>query len=103
MDLKVAIEEVDSGFNRSLPLVWLHYNVVEGHFEYYSERCPPRREGWVVRLPDSSSDESPSPKPGPKSNANKVASDYLGKVVQSQLHGMNAKHHFRNLERISIS
>ncbi len=108
MELKAAIEEVNSDFNESLPLVWLHYNAATSHFMYYSERCPPPRQGCIVRLAESS-DESPSPKPGhdvqnpkPHHDANKVASAHFCKVVDNQLKGMNDKHHFRNLQRLRI-
>ena len=101
-DLKKAIEEVNLDFSIVFPPVWLHYNAATSHFKYYSERCPPPLHGKIVRL-DNSSDETPSPEPGQKSDAGKVASDIFGKDAQSKLQGMNDKHHFRNLERLSIS
>ena len=97
MDLKAAIEEVMPDFNESFPPVWLHYNAATSHFNYYSERCPPRRQGRIVPL--ESMDESPSPKPGPDNrnpkpnDADRVASALFGQVAHN-LKGMNAKHHF---------
>jgi hypothetical protein len=109
MDLKAAIEEVMPDFNESFPPVWLHYNAATSHFNYYSERCPPPRRGCIVRIDDESSGESPSPKPGrdspnpkPHHDAKQVVSAHFRNVAD-QLKGMNAKHHFRNLQRFRIS
>ena len=108
-DLKKAIEEVNLDFSIVFPHVWLHYNAATSHFNYYSERCPPPRRGRIVRIVESS-DESPSPKPGPDArnpkphhDANKVAFAHFCKVVDNQLKGMNAKHHFKILQRLRIS